>query len=120
MESNSASIVIQLIYGDTTFLFTGDSPKNIEDYLTDLFGNQLQSDVLKIGHHGSDTSTSELFLRMVEPEYGVISAEQNNRYGHPHKSVMDLLKKYEIEVVSTAESGNIVFLSDGDSVWLDE
>ncbi len=117
IETNSASIVAQLIYGDTTFLFTGDSPKNIEKYLVSLDGKRLESDVLKVGHHGSKTSTDGLFLGFVSPEYAVISAGSNNRYGHPHLSVLDTLEQFGVEVLQTAQDSNIVFFSDGERVW---
>lgn len=116
MESNTASIVARLIYGDTAFMLTGDSPKSIEEYLVLVEGEHLKSDVLKAGHHGSRTSTAELFLAEVDPEYAVISAGADNSYGHPHVEVTDALFNYGVETYSTAESGNIVFWSDGDLV----
>lgn len=116
MESNTASIVARLIYGDTAFMLTGDSPKAIEEYLVLVEGEHLKSDVLKAGHHGSRTSTAELFLAEVDPEYAVISAGADNSYGHPHVEVTDLLFNYGVETYSTAESGNVVFWSDGNSV----
>ena len=72
MESNESSIVLQLRYGSSTFLFTGDSPEKIEHYLVSIEGNGLKSDVLKAGHHGSRTSTSEEYLDAVNPEYAII------------------------------------------------
>jgi beta-lactamase superfamily II metal-dependent hydrolase len=116
MESNTASIVARLIYGDTAFMLTGDSPKSIEEYLVLVEGEHLKSDVLKAGHHGSRTSTAELFLAEVDPKYAVISAGADNSYGHPHVEVTDLLFNYGAETYSTAESGNVVFWSDGNSV----
>lgn len=116
MESNTASIVARLIYGDTAFMLTGDSPKSIEEYLVLVEGEHLKSDVLKAGHHGSRTSTAELFLVEVDPKYAVVSAGADNSYGHPHVEVTDLLFNYGAETYSTAESGNIVFWSDGDLV----
>jgi len=116
MESNTASIVARLIYGDTAFMLTGDSPKSIEEYLVLVEGEHLKSDVLKAGHHGSRTSTAELFLAEVDPKYAVVSAGADNSYGHPHVEVTDALFNYGVETYSTAESGNIVFWSDGDLV----
>jgi competence protein ComEC len=80
-------------------------------------GEHLQSDVLKVGHHGSRTSTSELFLNEVQPEIAVISASKDNRYGHPHVEVTDALFNARVETFSTAEEGTITLLSDGASVW---
>lgn len=119
MESNTSSIVLQLTYGDIDFLLTGDSPKNIEEYLVLMEGEYLESEVLKVGHHGSRTSTSELFLDEVHPEYAVISASADNSYGHPHVEVTDLLFNKRIKTLSTAEEGNITFLSDGENIWVE-
>lgn len=118
MESNTSSIVLQLHYGDTTYLFTGDAPKAIEEYLVLRDGEYLQSDVLKVGHHGSRTSTSESFLQEVSPTFAIISAGADNRYGHPHVEVTDLLFNHGVEVLQTAEEGTISFQSDGSHVWL--
>ena len=119
MESNTASIVLQIVYGDSTFLLTGDSPKSIEEYLVLIEGEQLVSDVLKVGHHGSRTSTSELFLSHVLPTYAIISAGRDNQYGHPHVEVTDLLFNYGVETMSTAEAGTITLKTDGAQVWIE-
>jgi competence protein ComEC len=117
MESNMSSIVFQLQYGTSTFLLTGDSPKSIEEYLVLVEGENLKSDVLKVGHHGSRTSTSELFLDEVAPGYAVISAGKDNSYGHPHVEVTDLLFNKRVEMFETAKEGTITLLSDGTRVW---
>jgi competence protein ComEC len=117
METNTSSIVLQLVYGDSEFLFMGDSPKSIEEYLVLIEGEHLQSDVLKIGHHGSRTSTSELFLDEVQPQFAVISAGKENSYGHPHVEVTDMLFNFRVEMLETAEEGTITFLSDGSQLW---
>lgn len=117
VESNTASIVAKLTYGDTEFLLTGDAPKSIEEYLVLAEGAHLQSDVLKVGHHGSRTSTSELFLAEVAPQYAVISAGQDNKFGHPHTEVTDLLFNYGVQVKSTAQSGDVVFMTDGVDIY---
>jgi len=116
LESNTSSIVARLVYSDTAFMFTGDSPKSIEEYLVLVEGENLESDVLKAGHHGSRTSTSELFLAEVDPEYAVISAGKDNSYGHPHLEVTDMLFNFGVETLNTAEEGNVVFWSDGENV----
>jgi len=118
-ESNTASIVVQLRYGDVEFMLTGDASVNIEEYLTKKYGDILESEVLKLGHHGSRTSTADLFLDTVAPLYAVASAGKDNSYGHPHTEVLDKLTKRSIKLVSTAESGTIVFKSDGQRVWVD-
>ena len=115
MESNTSSIVARLVYGSTAFMLTGDSPKSIEEYLVLVEGEHLKSDVLKAGHHGSRTSTSELFLAEVDPAYAVVSAGKDNSYGHPHLEVTDLLFNNRVETFNTAD-GRVVFWSDGEKV----
>jgi competence protein ComEC len=117
-QSNNASVIVQVVYGDTKFMFTGDASTGIEDFLVTQFGGSLASDVLKLGHHGSQTSTSELFLEYVQPAFAVVSAGTDNRYGHPHQSVVERAEVYA-DVLSTADVGTIVFKSDGQTVWLE-
>ena len=116
LESNTASIVAKLSYGEVDFLLTGDSPKAIEEYLVLAEGEALQSEVLKVGHHGSRTSTSEMFLNEVLPDYAVISAGADNSYGHPHVEVTDMLFNYDVATYSTAESGSVMFLTNGTDI----
>lgn len=120
MESNASSIVLQLRHGSSTFLLTGDAPKRIEEYLVLALGDYLHSDVLKVGHHGSRTSTSELFLDSVRPQIAIISAGKNNSYGHPHVEVTDALFNAGVTILQTAEEGTITLLSDGVRVWRKE
>ena len=117
-ETNTASIVAKLVYGEKSFLFTGDSPKNIEKYLSGLLGKILKVDVLKLGHHGSRTSSSEIFLGFTNPEYAIVSAGLNNRYGHPHKEVISLVNNLGINILRTDELGTIVFKTDGLNLFL--
>lgn len=112
-ETNTASIVARLSYGDQSFIFTGDSPLSVEKYLVGKNGGALHSSVLKLGHHGSKTSSSKVFLSAVDPEYAVISAGKDNKYGHPHKEVTDLLAELKIPSISTADSGTVIFRTDG-------
>ncbi|MCA9355803.1 MBL fold metallo-hydrolase [Candidatus Kaiserbacteria bacterium] len=118
-ENNTASIVLQLQYGEVGFMLTGDAPIGIENYLVDIYGEQLESEVLKLGHHGSETSSDSKFLKVVEPLYAVVSAGNNNRYGHPKESVLARAKATGAEVLSTAERGAIIFKSDGKEVWVE-
>lgn len=113
LESNTSSIVARLVYGETEFMLTGDSPASIEAYLVGADKAGLQSDVLKAGHHGSKTSTSPAFVEAVAPSYAVISAGRDNRYGHPHMEVVARLEEAGVQIVNTAEVGAIVFRSDG-------
>lgn len=118
LDSNVSSVIAQLKYGEIEFLFTGDAPQSIEEYLVSLYGKGLASEVLKVGHHGSRTSTSEDFLRMVSPTIAVISAGKDNSYGHPHREVLDLLDAYKVKIKNTALEGSIHMLSDGKYLWL--
>ncbi len=113
LEPNTSSIVAKLTYGSQSFLFTGDSPQVIEKYLVSLDAPGLASNVLKLGHHGSRTSSAREYLEAVHPEYGVVSSGKHNRYGHPHKEVVDLLQELGIQMPNTAEEGNVVFETDG-------
>ncbi len=112
-ETNRASVVAKLVYGEKSFLLTGDSPIDIENVLVRLDKADLDIDVLKAGHHGSRTSTSLAFAEATSPEYAVISAGKDNTYGHPHKEVLDILKKVGAKVVSTIDMGTIEFETDG-------
>ncbi|QSH39238.1 MBL fold metallo-hydrolase [Candidatus Kaiserbacteria bacterium] len=113
LESNAASIIAQVTFGKHSFLLTGDSPKMIEEYLLSLGGDQLQSTVLKVGHHGSKTSSSPLFVGFVAPEYAVLSRGCDNRYGHPHEEVIAVLNSFEIATFDTCDDGRVTFTSNG-------
>ena len=117
LESNTASIVARLSYGDIDFMLTGDAPSSIEEYLVKKYGEQLQSEVLKLGHHGSKTASSDDFLDTVLPRYAVVSAGKDNSYGHPHQSVVEAVLSRNITIVNTADSGSVTFISDGIDVW---
>ena len=119
IDSNNASVIIRLTYGQTSFLLTGDSPQSIEEYLVLIDGENLDSDVLKVGHHGSKTSSSQLFVGFVSPEYAVISVGADNKYGHPNKETIQVLEDMESKIISTGESGTIIFESDGNSIIVD-
>jgi competence protein ComEC len=118
MDPNDASIVGRLVYGDTAFLLSGDAPKLVEKYLAQVYGENLKSNVLKIGHHGSDTSSALSWIGWSQPKYAVVSAGEDNSYGHPHDEVIDRLNRIEIEILETAMEGTIVFESDGKRVQL--
>lgn len=115
-ETNAGSIIARLSYGKTSFLFTGDSPVAIERYLSDVYGATLRANVLKLGHHGSRTSSSREFVSAVGPDYAIISAGKGNRYGHPHQEVVETMRELGILTLSTAEKGTIVFRTDGESL----
>lgn len=108
-DSNNTSIVARFVFGETSFLFTGDATQSVEKLLPRLAG-QLDSDVLKVGHHGSKTSTSKEFVEAVSPDIAVISAGKDNSYGHPHQSVLDNLAG--VRIFRTDLAGDIKIISD--------
>jgi len=108
-DTNTGSLVGMLHYGNSKVLLTGDAPISIEKYLVSLDSSALQSDILKVGHHGSRTSSDPSFIETVQPEYSIISAGLNNKYGHPHQEVIDILQKNNSTILSTAELGTISF-----------
>jgi competence protein ComEC len=116
METNAASIVLRLSYGSSSLLLSGDLPIREEEHLASLEGNGLDVDVLKLGHHGSRTSSSETWLRSTSPGIAIVSAGKDNRYGHPHQEVLALLRKLGIPYLITYEEGDIVFISDGRTI----
>ena len=116
VETNTGSIVVRLVYGETSFMLTGDSPQAIENYLVKLDADALKSSVLKAGHHGSRTSSSELFVGFVSPEYAIYSRGCNNSYGHPHDEVIETFKRLKIPTLDTCLDGMITFVSDGKNV----
>lgn len=118
VDTNAGSVVLRLVYGETEFLFSGDAPTSIEEYLVALDGEGLQSEVLKAGHHGSRTSTAESWLHAVDPDYVVVSAGKNNSYGHPHEEVVERIQASGAQKLSTQAGEAITFYSDGKTVWV--
>ncbi len=157
-ETNLNSVVGKLSFGDTSFMLTGDAPIEVEKFIVKKYSNantaysnnkninqnedeniiqnmhrsvNLQSDILKLGHHGSKTSTSMEFLETLKPSYAIVSSGKNNRYGHPNKSVLDSidsnsrknennsssLKNISTQVLRTDTEGTISFYSNGIKVW---
>ncbi|MDB5189670.1 MAG: internalization-like protein competence protein ComEC/Rec2, competence protein ComEC protein [Parcubacteria group bacterium] len=116
--TNDGSVVLHVVYGATSFMLTGDLPSPYEDYLVGLDGNdgELQSDVLKAGHHGSRFSSDSLWLAAVHPRIVVISAGKGNSYGHPNPDTLDRIKAEGARIRSTIDSGTISFSSDGVTV----
>jgi len=112
INTNATSIVAKLVYGSDSVLFTGDLEDSQERGLL-LKSLDVDSDILKAAHHGSKSSSGEEFLKAVSPEYAVISAGRNNRYGHPHQEVVERLKAFGASVLATSQLGDIVFESEG-------
>ncbi len=114
MSSNDGSIVGKLVYGEKSFMLTGDATIYAENKIGwNEKSEILKSTVLKLGHHGSKTSSSILWLEKVDPDVAIISAGKNNRYGHPHKKILDRLENLSIPYLATYQLGNIVFKTDG-------
>lgn len=108
---NNSSIVLKLTYKNSSFLFMGDAEKAEVSAIKD----DVRADVLKVGHHGSSTSTTKAFLNKVKPSIAVISCGSHNDYGHPHKNVLKLLKQIDCEVHRTDKEGTVAVSSDGRS-----
>lgn len=116
-DANDNSLVIQLAYGKTRFLFMGDAEETAEKDIL-AAGYDLECDVLKLGHHGSYTATSLDFLRKADPVYGVISCGKDNSYGHPHAETLAKLEDEDVQVYRTDQMGTVSAVSDGTNVTL--
>ena len=116
-NTNDTSIVLRIVYGNTAFLFTGDAEVESEHDILDA-GFDISCDVLKVGHHGSDSSTSYLWLRQSMPEYAIISVGQDNTYGHPHQEVVSRLEDAGVAIYRTDLLGDIICTSDGRTVTI--
>jgi competence protein ComEC len=115
-DTNKGSLVAKLIYGNTSFMLVGDAPQSVEKVLIFKDGKELDSDVLKVGHHGSKTSSLDSFISAVSPEYSVVSAGKDNKFGHPNIETLDILNNVKSKILETFVVGNIIFESDGVSV----
>ena len=114
-DTNESSIVLKITYGNTSFLFTGDAEREAENMILNR-GYDLHSDVLKVGHHGSASSTGYYWLRQIAPEYAVISVGKGNSYGHPTETVLSRLRDADVTTYRTDLHGDIICTSDGQSV----
>lgn len=117
-DTNNGSLVLRIDYGDTSFLFTGDAETESEDDMI-AAGADLSADVLKVGHHGSRSSSSSEFLQEVDPEYAIISVGADNEYGHPTEEVLERLDSIGAEVYRTDEDGSVVVVSDGETITVE-
>lgn len=120
-DPNEMSVVIKSTYGETSVMFTGDAEKESEEAILKTWKtSELKCDVLKVGHHGSDTSTTQEFLDAVAPKIAVISCGEGNKYGHPHKETLDKLEAAGVTVLRTDLEGHIVIKSDGRTITVVE
>ena len=115
-ELNDQSVVIHAVYDDISFLFTGDAEAEPMNAMLGSYYSSLKSTVLKVGHHGSKTSTTKKWLAAVQPQYAVISCEQGNDYGHPHGKVLNYLDDANAKVYRTDINGSVVMKTDGKTV----
>lgn len=114
-QTDNYSLVAKIIYGKNEIIFTGDAENKIEEKLLKN-GVNLDADILKVGHHGSKTSTSEDFLEAVTPQYAIISVGKNNPYRHPHESVLKKLQNYNAKILRTDIDGRIEFIFSRDGI----
>lgn len=114
-DTNNTSIVLKVTYGNTAYIFTGDAERETEQAILNR-GADLSATVLKVGHHGSDTSTIYPFLREIMPEYAIISVGEGNSYGHPTDNTLSRLRDADVTIYRTDLNGDIYITSDGQSV----
>lgn len=112
---NDYSVVIRLVYKDTVFIFQGDAEAKTEERILDG-AYDIHADVIKIGHHGSRTSSTKEYIDKVNPKYAVLMLAEGNDYGHPHRQTMELLKGKGITIYRTDQCGTIVAKSDGNEI----
>lgn len=113
---NNASIVMKLFYGSTSYLFTGDLEMEGEAQIIQ-FNEELESDVLKVGHHGSKTSSSDYFLQRVLPKIAVVSVGYKHKFHHPNEDVMNRISQYAETIHRTDQLGSMWLQSDGPKLW---
>lgn len=116
-NENNMSLVIKLTYKNKSFLFMGDAESEEEANLIRTYDPEtLKADVLKVGHHGSDSASSLDFLQVVQPQYAVISVGADNDYGHPHQATLNALEQTNTQVYRTDRDGTIICTTDGEKI----
>ena len=116
-DLNNSSIVLRMDFGNTSYLFTGDAEKKVEKLILD---KEIDVDVLKVGHHGSNYSSSNKFLDIVTPKYAIISVGYDNKYNHPSGDVIDELNNRNINIFRTDKDGTIKLFSDGKNIEIEK
>lgn len=119
-DPNQHSIVLNIIYGESEFLFTGDAGENQEKRLIENYNDLLDTDFLKVGHHGSRTSSEIEFLNEVTPKIAIVSLAERNRFKHPHQEAIQRIQEIGTELYFTSRDRALVFVSDGKSIWREE
>lgn len=120
-DSNDVGIVFKLVFGKTSALFMGDASTRTEQFLLDVYEQtQLDCDILIVGHHGAASSSGEVFLAAVTPQYAAISCGENNLYGHPHGAALARLEAVGARILRTDVLGDIVLQTDGERVIYDD
>jgi competence protein ComEC len=117
-DLNNTSIVLRLDYGPHSFLLSGDAQMEAEQNMALHSPHDLKSTVLKVPHHGSDTSSTPRFLDLVRPQVAVISSGEGNKYGHPAQQTLDALGSVDAQIYRTDEDGTVEFIADGERLWV--
>jgi competence protein ComEC len=119
IDANNNGLVLRLVYRDVSILLTADIEAGVEQRLLNASA-RIKSDVLKIAHHGSKTSTTAPFLQKVQPSLAIISAGADNRFGHPHAEVVNRLQHTlgDRNIYRTYQNGDIEVISDGTTLWV--
>lgn len=117
-NDNNSSLVTKISFKESSIIFMGDCESEVERHLLKE-SNLIESNIIKLGHHGSKSSTSIEFLKKVDPDYAIISCGKNNKYGHPHKETIDKLDKLNIKYFRTDLDGSIIIRSDGFNITKD-
>jgi competence protein ComEC len=115
---NNRSLVLRLTHGAVSFLFTGDIEQEADSVLLQT-GGHLRATVLKVPHHGSRTSSSEPFVRAVDPRIAVFSVQRDSRFGHPHPRVLERYRALGVHIFRTDEHGAVTVRTDGQSLWVE-
>jgi beta-lactamase superfamily II metal-dependent hydrolase len=118
--ANEGCVVARLVYGEVSMLLTCDMSAEMEGRVLELEGGELESDILKVAHHGSKYSSTDAFVAAVAPAFAAISVGARNTYGHPGESTLDTLAAHGAKVLRTDQEGTIVFKSDGSQVWMEQ
>ena len=115
-DLNATSIIINMLYGEKTYLFTGDTTEEVEDT---ILNQNIDIDVLKVAHHGSRYSSSYEFLNVATPEYAIVSVGEENSYEHPHQEAINRIKKHTNNIYMTKDVGTILLTSDGKEIEIE-